>query len=223
MKVAIYTYLFGKYDTIRKPDVIENDYDYYLFTDQDIALYPYKVIKSRPTTNKIKTARYYKIFAGYEYLCSLGYDVIISHDANIHVVGHLHNIIDEMVTDFMVMKHPNRSCIYDEYEACVMADKDDPLVMYNQIKRYAEAGYPEDGGLMATGVMLRKNSNEAMGISSRWVGEVTKESIRDQLSLPYILWKYDYKIDLIPFDDILTFYFNKNEHTNNRSNRFFRQ
>ena len=123
-------------------------------------------------------------------------------------------LVLKMQTDIMMMKHPSRDCIYDEFHACYEEPRDDRDTMQDQVQRYADKGYPEHNGLVATGVIIRRNNKKVLKFCKAWLKEVENGSIRDQLSCNYVLWKQKVKIDLINFQDTLTFYFNYRNHKN---------
>jgi hypothetical protein len=57
---------------------------------------------------------------------------------------------------------------------------------------------PAEFGLWGCGIMIRKtNHPNVQQIETAWWDEINSTTPRDQLSLPYILWKNDYKIDTI--------------------------
>ncbi len=114
----------------------------------------------------------------------------------------------------MVMKHPTRSCIYDEFHACLDGQRDDRDTMLNQVQRYASAGYPANNGLVATGVMIRRNDKVVLAFCRAWLDELENGSIRDQLSFNYVAWSMGFKYDMISYADTLTYYFRYVKHKN---------
>ena len=216
-KIAIFSALFGDYDTWKDPRFLhqEDNYDYFLFTDRNIKSQVYNVIEvNQIDNNAILTARKYKIYVGYKELCEMGYDIIIWHDANIIPRADIEPLYSKMVTDMMLMKHPVRDCIYDEFHACLEGGRDDRSKMFDQVQRYANNYYPENNGLVATGVMIRKNCPRVLKFCKTWVKEVENGSIRDQLSFNYVAWKLKFKFDMIPFKDTLSYHFSYNKHKN---------
>ncbi len=219
MKIAIYTVLFGPYDQWREPKYVQPDADYFVFTDQDIKSDTYEVVKyfkgllTKPRA-KILRAREFKIFIGYGFLCKEGYDLIIYHDANIIQTKDLQPLIDMQVNDLMILRHPVRDCIYDEFHACADGNKDKVKTMYKQVQRYADLGYPENNGLVASGVMFRRNSKKVAAFCRAWYKEVSKGSIRDQLSFDYVAWKLKYKFDMMDWQYIYDYFDYNSKHKN---------
>lgn len=216
MKIAIFSVLFGEYDTWHDPTHIEEGANYYLFTDQLITSKVYKVINDYDLidTDKILRAREIKIHNGYKFFCDIGYDLIIYHDSSLQQIRSLKPLYSKMQTDMMFMKHPNRKCIYEEFHACYEEPRDNREVMLKQVQGYADNGYPENNGLCATGVIMRRNNKKVLKFCRAWLDEVENGSIRDQLSCNYVLWKQKIKVDLIPFSDTLTWNFRQRRHKN---------
>jgi hypothetical protein len=91
---------------------------------------------------------------------------------------------------FVSNLHRHRNCIYKELEACIRLKKDDPQIMQKQINSYRSAGMPEHYGLIEANLLVRDHHNPAcIEIMERWWQEITRHSCRDQLSLPFVLWK----------------------------------
>jgi hypothetical protein len=91
---------------------------------------------------------------------------------------------------FVSNLHRHRDCIYKELEACIRLKKDDPQIMRKQIDSYRSAAMPEHYGLIEANLLVRDHHNPAcIEIMERWWQEIAKHSGRDQLSLPFVLWK----------------------------------
>ena len=215
-KIAVYTANFGGYDKFLPPVAVDYNFDYFMFTD-DISFedkYYRKILCQRDILPNEK-ARYYKIIQGYSLLSRMGYETIVWHDANMSPIGNIMELIESMEMDFMLMKHPTRDCIYEEYSACCLSfpnSKGHVPTMNRQVQKYADEGYPEHNGMVATGVMIRKVNKSVNKFCLDWWDEVHRYSKRDQLSFNYIAWKKKYKFEMIPFNDTLTFYFNYKKH-----------
>jgi hypothetical protein len=205
-KVAVYSILFGNYDQFLEPLYHDEDFDYFLFTDQEVNSDIYTIIPRKTTGDNIRDQREIKINS-----CKYfgDYDYTIYHDANITQFMPLKGLLDSMHTDLAVMKHPMRSCVYAEYEACCVQSKDDPEVMNRQVQRYMDEEFKANSGMVATGVLFRKTSDIVRAFEGRWWHEVDNGSIRDQLSFNYCL--NGLKIDLFPWT-ILTTHFIINKH-----------
>ena len=200
MKKAIYTAVIGEYDEIRKPNKVNDDYDYILFTNLDIESNFWKVVKVEGFGAKV--ARKIKIRPD---LYLPEYDLTVWLDANIVQNCDIDDIVDHVESvDMVTMQHPSRNCIYQEVEACKSLNKDSALVMDKQVARYKANGYPEDNGLIASGILVRKNNWNVKHLMKDWWYEVSTHSKRDQLSFNYCLEQSEAKINLIPFNVLQT-------------------
>lgn len=100
--------------------------------------------------------------------------------------------------DFIAFRHPERDCIFDEGARCI--DLGYPRdIIEEQLSRYREEGFPSNYGLIWGGALLRRHNNpqikEAMDF---WWAEILRGSIRDQLSLPYVIWRLNLRWAEIP-------------------------
>jgi hypothetical protein len=73
--------------------------------------------------------------------------------------------------------------------------------MISQVAKYYREGMPDKLDLVATGVVVRKNSEQALKFCRAWWHEISKNSRRDQLSFGYVAWKN--KIPFALFDDMI--------------------
>ena len=122
------------------------------------------------------------------------YDLSISLDASLRIESELDSVLAAyfpLEADMAVMKHPSRDCTYAEAVACIRLKKDDPEVIKRQIQRYRKAGFPQDYGLVACGIMVRRHQTPSVQKHCEyWWEQVRRGSFRDQLSFNYVLWKH---------------------------------
>ena len=121
-------------------------------------------------------------------------------DGNQQAVINPWQLVDHYLSGMVLAsyKHPERDCIYDELEACVRRRKDDEQVMRGQVEHYRRQGYPAHRLLIETTVLLRPNTDLARDLNERWWEELRWNSLRDQLSLPYVLWRMGQPYSVIP-------------------------
>lgn len=206
MKKALFHVLFGDYDDFQEPAYIQPDIDYYLFTDQSIVSDLYTVVNIQPGIRSTLTARQWKIVKGYQYLCEQGYDVVIYTDCTIRPVANIDPLLDLQICDLMILKHPVRDCIYDEYYACTNPPRDNAEVMHKQVQGYADMGYPKHNGMVSSGLNFRRNSKDVLKFCKAWLREVERGSIRDQLSFNYVAWQRQYKFDLLDWNYLFDYF-----------------
>lgn len=146
-----------------------------------------------------RTARWHKVNS---HLLFPESDYTVWMDANltikpIHVLKTLllPHLIDNPVATF---KHPGRSCVYGEAEACKRLKKDNPELINKQMKAYRVAGYPPYNGLVETACFLRRNCEEVDTLNKFWWQEINSHSFRDQLSFNYVSWKHRIPYNIVP-------------------------
>ena len=90
---------------------------------------------------------------------------------------------------FSSFRHPQRSDIHSELDACIQLRKDNPSLMKAQVAGYRAAGYPSAHGLYETACIVRDHSPATAELNRQWWLELQRGSYRDQLSLNYVIWK----------------------------------
>lgn len=193
-KQAVYTAIFGDYDKFREPVYVNPNYDYHLFTDQDIISNVFNIHKME--SGDVRMARKVKILA-HKFLNS--YNYTIWHDANIVQVLDIDELHQSQINDIKLMKHPYRNCVYQELKACLDLNKGNQQLMIDQVNRYRNEGYPSDNGMVATGVIMRRNTPQVREFCEAWWKELERGSHRDQLSFNYVLRKFNFSVDLMSF------------------------
>jgi len=180
---TIYTAIFGNYDTLKDPAVVNHSWNYVCFTDNPSLKSNVWRIVHVPSSTPILTAGRYKILF-HQFIKS---QHVVWVDASISINCDPETLIG--TADFMLMKHPHRSCIYEEARACIKLRKDDESIINAQVNRYRSEGYRNSSGLVATGIIYRKATKQINKFCEQWFSEVERGSIRDQLSFNYVAWK----------------------------------
>jgi hypothetical protein len=91
--------------------------------------------------------------------------------------------------DIAGFPHPWRDCAYEEARECVDLGRADAALMQAQVDEYRAAGLPEHVGLWNTMVLARRRTDAMIELGRAWWDEITRHTPRDQVSLPYLLWK----------------------------------
>lgn len=216
MKIAVYTSIFGGYDELHDNQYKMEGVDYLCFTDSDIKSDTWEVIKSTPIYNDPnRNAKKYKVLP-HRYLSQYDYSVWI--DGNIVIVNDIRDLVTQhnyQVFDHNQTQLDPRDCIYQEYEAIIRLGKsnggnykDNPQIMYTQVKRYLDEGYPQHNGLATNPIILRNhNDSEVINVMEDWWTEIKYGSRRDQLSFDYIAWKNDFNFVYLQGDSRNNEYF----------------
>lgn len=198
LKIAVYSCIVGKYDTVIEPVYKEDEIDYLMFTDQDIEwgsawkIIDLKVDPHYDLLTPTQLNRKIKILQTDELR---KYDYTVYVDGNIEVVAGISPIIANMGRNgFGVHYHKSRDCIYDEVVAVKHLKRVSGEEMDQQIDSYRSEGFPPHYGLYENSILIRNNKDvETQHLMEAWWDEYCRYPTRDQLSLPYVIWREGYK------------------------------
>jgi hypothetical protein len=187
----------------------EKNIEYICFTDQLIESKTWKIKKIPEILNNLEQTKKARCLKILPHLFLQEYETSVWVDGNIQVKRNIKKFINEnLKNNFAIAKHPDRICVYQECEAVKGRNKDNHLIVDNQIKLYRELGYPEKNGMVQSGVIIRKhNVKECIEICNDWWKELIKWSKRDQLSFNYSIYKKNIKIDIFNPSIISSDYF----------------
>jgi hypothetical protein len=102
---------------------------------------------------------------------------------------------------FVCYRNPWRDCVYDEAEAVLSYEYDDPARVLHQMAFYRHLGYPAKAGLATATIMLRRHHDPALAaVMERWHQQVLCHSLRDQLSLNPVAWFDGFSIGYLGYD-----------------------
>lgn len=190
---VIYTALTGGYDKIEQPLVVDERFDYVLFTDvvKDNHLGVWQV---RPIPYECddltRLSRYPKMHP--EELLS-DYKVSLYMDANLQITSsELYDRVVELYdedVDWAGIKHPYRDCIYDEaYQALAQGlDRED--LIFRWCHRLREENYPRHRGMFENNIIYRRHNDRTKAADEMWWNLYESYTRRDQLTLMYVHWR----------------------------------
>ncbi|MDT0688476.1 DUF616 domain-containing protein [Salegentibacter sp. F188] len=203
-KTVIYTAIFGNYEgLIPQPQYV--GVDYVCFTDTPLKCKFWKVIVvERRFEDPTLDARWHKIMA-HKHLSKYKQSIYI--DGNFLVLQNPVKLLEQKLRDEIVLAFFDhnqcddaRNCAYEEYQAILNLQdkqgyfKDSPERMQRLITFLKEQKYPENNGLISSGVLMRKhNDAELIKLMEDWWYFVENYTKRDQLSFDYVLWKNNFK------------------------------
>lgn len=200
---VVYTCIFGNYDIPQEPVIKPNNCDFFLIGDVSVPKtsnwikYDFKNTQDqlKGLTNSEKN-RFCKMFP---HILFPNYSKSVYIDGNIKVITDL--------TEFVNIKnrygllfhwHKARSCVYEEAKACKILKKASKKSINDYITVLKKEKFPRNYGMVECNVIIRDHTNTIMkNIMENWWEQYRKYVKRDQLSLPYVLWKYK-----IPIEDV---------------------
>lgn len=201
IKIAVYTCITGKYDAVEEPLITESNCDYFLFTNNSKLQSVNWKIKSIPEhildfKDNAKINRYIKMHPAELFP---EYDYTIYIDGNIKLISTISNFVERInsTTGLAIHKHCANNCIYDEYKTCRAYGKGDNKNLKKQIKMYEKEGFPHQYGLLECNVLVYdiKNKKSKSIFDDWWNEYLNSESMRDQIALPFVLWKNNVKLE----------------------------
>lgn len=196
-KICVYTCITGEYDNLKEIKYKESTIDYYCFTNN-------KNIKSK-TWNVIyiencgidnhRLARKQKILGND---ITNQYEISVWQDASVQfntkITSFLDNFFDFSKDLFAVPKHFCRTSVLEEAKECIRLKKDNQKVINKQMEFYKKEKFLDDQGLFETTVFIRNNKKKLVKETmKKWYDMIKNYSLRDQLSLPYVVSKTNLK------------------------------
>jgi len=125
-------------------------------------------------------------------------------DANVRPIQNLVPLFDAFEksgADIGMYRHYARASVRDEAQACLHRKKvDNPEALREELNFYANAGFPDTGGMWEGSVIFKRHSAPKLGSAmEEWWELYSRFQTRDQFSLPYVLWKHG--LDVFDLDD----------------------
>ena len=194
-KTIIYTCITGGYDTPYDGFEKKKGYRYVLISDRPIQTQSWENIickfDGKVNLTDVKKQRFVKLHP-YKFLDKDTLTVWI--DGNLPINDKLYDYIEKNRNhDITFKKHTCHKCIYQECDAVMRLGKD-TIENVNRIKeRYKKENVPYNLGMLETNIIIRKDKEWVRNLMNVWWGEIRDNSHRDQLSIIYVLWKYNLK------------------------------
>lgn len=198
---VVYTAIVGGKDRLRDPLYQLPDVDYICFSDDstlrskvyDIRPLPWQEASPRLSARRIKLLPHL-LFP--EHGQSLWIDGSICIRADITMLWEMALAEHKMAA----LRHPHRQCLYQEAETCARLGREKPDRLANQAEAYRLAGMPSDAGLFETSILFRTHhAPVVVGAMEGWWQEVHERSERDQVSLPYVLWRQNLDCEALSY------------------------
>ncbi|MBQ6112253.1 MAG: DUF616 domain-containing protein [Synergistaceae bacterium] len=198
-KIAVYKVITGGYDNLKDPVYIDDEIDYYAFTDSE-SMQPGKAWKIISVPERLsglsntKKNRYMKIHHDETLeLTGKKYDYCVYIDGSLRITCDIKPLVYSLIEsgkNIAIHHHRIRDCIYSERNDILMLNKAKAKDIDRQLDFYRKEGMPEHFGLLENTVIIRKcNDSKLNDIMHQWWLQVERFTHRDQLSLPYVLWK----------------------------------
>lgn len=201
-KIVIYTAITGEYDDLNEPSFVDDGLTYVCFTNNrnlksDIWNIEYiqdDYLDNMHLAKKIKM---------YPDLYFKEFDTSVWVDGKYQIEDDIRKYIRKYEKDKPILCFPHfrRECIYDEAATCICLKIGKKEDIIKQISDYYREGFPINNGMYEMGCIVRKHNNELVKkMMDDWAKEVAQYSYRDQISFPFVCWKYDFLPDICDLD-----------------------
>lgn len=199
-RAAVYTAIFGGYDTLRDQPVMPG-FDMVCFTDDpSLTSDQWRVEVVRPKQRHPRMSA--KWFKTNPHKALPRHEHTVWIDAGIQVQRpDFAALVLGAATDtgLSLVRHPVRDRVVDEARFCVDLPKYHGQPMLEQVEHYRSKGFPDESGLWAGGIIGRDSRPVVRTLGRRWWRENRRWTWQDQLSLPYLLWRLDLAPGAVPF------------------------
>lgn len=193
--IAIYTALFGGYDTLKEHLDIPG-VDFIAFTDDETLATrdDWRVVVLPPSGNPRLDAKFPKI-VGPQSAPLDRYEATIWIDATLEILTPA--FAEEAVTDLgpdglAFYRSSPLGCIYQEAAISVGMPKYAGQPILEQVEHYRSLGHPDHSGLWPCAVIGRSRSPRVDALMSDWMAENERWTLQDQISLPFVLRQHDF-------------------------------
>jgi len=191
----VYTANFGSRDELLPP--VDSMARHICFADNGISVPGWEIHEvERQFNDPRREARMYKILSHKWFPDA---DVTVWQDANCRLLVPPSTLVNMLKqNDMTLMAHPERTCIYDEAEAVKELEKAPAPRVDEQMKAYHASNFPENVGLVATSVLVRRHTATIQLFNAAWWAELSRFTVRDQLSFNYVAWLLGTEYSTIP-------------------------
>jgi hypothetical protein len=191
-RCVVYTAITGRFDEMRVPAAIDPELDYIVFADDQLPPPPKPWIRAELPErhgNCRLDARYVKT---HPHILLPGYEISAWVDGAFQLKNLTADGMEAVsrIGPIGLFAHPYRRCAYDEAKT-VRESRLDSSEAVSIVMRQLEAhGFPSDAGLVETGIVIRNHRDErVVAAMEEWWEMIRRGSIRDQLSINFVLWK----------------------------------
>ena len=178
----LYTAIFGDKDALIDDHGGVEGWRKICFTDNPALLSDRVEVVIVPpiSADPVRCARYYKLLP-HLHLPNAPLSVWI--DGSIRIVADdFTDLVDGWLADAPVatVRHPQRTCVYEEGRQVIRLGKDDPHLVRRQLKEYRSMDVPRDLGLHVTAIMCRRHmADDVRRLSEEWWDLLVHFSRRD--------------------------------------------
>lgn len=216
-KLVIYTCVTGGKDQMYENQFISPKIDYVAFVDDEkVKSNTWNIVLIQGGSDPAKISKYFK-FMPHRLPQISRYRISLWIDGRMKVAGDIYKAVKEELENRPIAFHThpnpwlddkNKRDLYDEAEICKNLKKDDPKIIDKQTQFYRQENHPRGFGIWSGGIIPRIHNNHyAVKIGEKMWKQILQFSCRDQIALPYVLWKinppFDYSITSRKISDMI--------------------
>lgn len=192
-KFVVYTVIVGGYDEVLQPLVVDDRFDYVLFTDNVYAerdgVWQLRAFDYY-NEDKTRMSRYPKMHPMellIEYEASLCIDACLQI-AEKRIYDICENFYNQGI-EWGGVEHFSLDCTYDEayYVMAAGFERDHRILEY--CHKLKKEGFPRHYGLYINNVIFRRHTEAVRDADALWWSLYDRFARRDQMFLPYVFWK----------------------------------
>lgn len=199
-KFVVFTVIVGGYDEVRQPLIVDDRFDYILFSDthKEHSMIGVWQVRTIPfaTTQNYKKARFPRLQPE---IVLPEYDAWLYHDGNIQITSQW--VYDRSVElynrniEWAGIKHQWRNTASEEIDWMLKASWVHDYEVLRWFKYLILSGYnyreqERQGYLYETGIIFRRHTENVKKVNDIWWWSIDKGYVkRDQFSLMYALWR----------------------------------
>lgn len=194
-KIVIYTCIVGGSDDILEPLYFNPKCDYYIVTDKEVPISSAwkKIDINEFDLNGFENNEKNRYIKLHPHVLFAQYDYSLYIDGNIRIISDIVPLVEKMQSSILgVHAHDMRDCVYTEANVIMLEKRfaKSRDAVKKQMAAYAADGYRKHQGLYENPILIRKhNDSRCIELMDLWWGQLNFYSKRDQLSLPYAIWK----------------------------------
>lgn len=188
MKIIVYTAVFGDRDVKKQPNIQQKGVEYYFFTDDVDFKSDVNVVYFPKSNHPRLAAREIKCKP---HIFLPEHDFSVWHDGSMTQKNDIMPLIDE-IKDYYIgaFRHRWNYNLIKISDNCIKNQWDKNEVINNQITKYINESCPYiKFPCFETGILVRKNTHHIRIFNDLWWNEIKNNSVRDQISFPYIAWR----------------------------------
>lgn len=199
---VVYTAIIGGKDKLREPRHILPDTDYVCFTDNPhltSRVFELRPLPFEPLGDARLTARRLKLMP---HLWFPHHRESLWIDGSILIRADISSLWQRALSTRLLagFAHPSRHCLFAEALECARTGRAPEAALTQQASAYRAQGMPENFGLIETSILFRRHhAPRVVAAMELWWQEISAQTARDQVSLPFILWRQNITAEFLPY------------------------